>query len=53
MRKDEREVFSKIMREIGGKGGKKRAAALTPARRSEIAKKAAAARWGSKSASKK
>ena len=32
---------------LGGKrGGNARAAALTPARRSEIAKKAAAKRWG-------
>ena len=30
----------------GAKGGKARAAALTPAQRSEIAKKAAAKRWG-------
>jgi len=30
----------------GAKGGKARAAKLTPAQRSEIAKKAAAARWG-------
>ena len=31
--------------ELGRKGGKKRAAALTPERRAEIARKAAAARW--------
>lgn len=31
----------------GLKGGKARAAKLTPAQRSEIAKKAAQARWGS------
>ena len=30
----------------GAKGGRARAAKLTPAQRSEIAKKAAAARWG-------
>ena len=30
----------------GKKGGKARAASLTPERRKEIAKKAAAARWG-------
>ena len=30
----------------GAKGGKARAAKLTPEKRSEIAKKAAAARWG-------
>lgn len=34
---------------MGGlKGGKARAAALTPERRAEIARKAAAARWGTK-----
>lgn len=35
-------------RKGGLKGGKARAAALTAKRRREIAKKAAAARWGSK-----
>ncbi len=35
-------------RKGGLKGGKARAAALTPKRRKEIAKKAAAARWGTK-----
>jgi hypothetical protein len=34
---------------MGGKiGGKARATALTPAKRKEIAQKAAAARWGKK-----
>jgi hypothetical protein len=32
----------------GLKGGKARAAALSPAKRAQIAKKAAAARWGKK-----
>lgn len=32
----------------GAKGGKARAAALSPAKRKAIAKKAAAKRWGSK-----
>jgi len=32
----------------GPKGGKARAAALSPKRRKEIAKKAAAKRWGNK-----
>ena len=32
----------------GSKGGKKRAANLSPERRAEIAKKAARARWGEK-----
>ena len=31
---------------LGAKGGKARAANLTPERRSEIARKAAVARWG-------
>ncbi len=35
-------------REGGLKGGKARAAALSPERRAEIAKKAAAKRWASK-----
>lgn len=35
-------------RKGGLKGGKARAKALTPKRRSEIAKKAAAVRWGTK-----
>ncbi|MCZ6466641.1 MAG: RNA-binding protein [Alphaproteobacteria bacterium] len=34
--------------ELGRKGGKARAANMTPERRSEIAKKAAAKRWGKK-----
>jgi hypothetical protein len=33
---------------LGKRGGKARARALTPKRRSEIAKRAAAKRWGSK-----
>jgi hypothetical protein len=33
---------------LGAKGGKARAAALTKRKRSEIAKKAAAKRWGKK-----
>jgi hypothetical protein len=32
--------------EMGRKGGKKRAEGMTPERRAEIAKKAAAERWG-------
>jgi general stress protein YciG len=32
--------------EMGRRGGKKRAENMTPERRSEIAKKAAAKRWG-------
>ena len=38
-----------LLGRLGGlKGGKARAAKLTPKRRSEIAKKAAAARWSKK-----
>jgi hypothetical protein len=37
-------------RKGAGQGGEKRAAGLTPERRSAIAKKAAAARWGGKKA---
>jgi hypothetical protein len=32
--------------ELGSRGGKARAAKMSPARRAEIAKKAAAKRWG-------
>ena len=32
--------------ELGSRGGKARAASMTPTQRSEIAKKAAAKRWG-------
>lgn len=39
---------SALGRKGGLVGGKARAKALTPKRRSEIAKKAAAARWGTK-----
>jgi hypothetical protein len=34
--------------ELGSRGGKARAAAMTPERRAEIARKAAAKRWNSK-----
>lgn len=37
---------SAAAKELGSKGGKKRAANMTPERRAEIAKKAAAKRWG-------
>ena len=47
------DLISKVMREMGrkggkaagGKGGKKRMAALTPEQRKELARKAAQARW--------
>ena len=48
-----RDLISEVMREMGrkggkaagGKGGKKRMAALTPEERKELARKAAHARW--------
>lgn len=48
-----RDLISEVMREMGrkggkaagGKGGKKRMAALTPEERKELARKAAQARW--------
>lgn len=42
---DEREEPSSAAAEMGRKGGKARAANMTPERRSEIAKAAAAKRW--------
>ena len=50
MTKHERELAKKLLTEIqrewGKAGGKKGAAALTPAQRKLKAKKAAKARWG-------
>jgi hypothetical protein len=40
-----REYLQKIGREYGKKGGQRRGMKLTPERRSEIARKAAQARW--------
>ena len=40
--------IQELGRKGGLKGGKKRAASLTSAQRSEIARKAAVARWGKK-----
>ena len=45
MGKDEDEMLRRALREIGARGGRNRAKALTPARRREIAIKAAQARW--------
>ena len=42
---DERETLSSAAAEMGRKGGQKRAEGMTPERRSEIAKLAAAKRW--------
>mgnify|MGYP001387714480 CR=1 FL=1 len=46
--KSARAEFGKLGRKHGGKGGVNRAAALTPERRQEIARKAAQARWAKK-----
>ena len=43
---DEREGLSSAAAQLGSKGGKKRAENMTPERRAEIAKAAAAKRWG-------
>jgi len=43
---DEREALSSAAAELGRKGGKKRAETMSPERRAEVARKAAAARWG-------
>lgn len=45
---DERESLSSAAAEMGRKGGQKRAESMTPERRAEIAKAAAAKRWSSK-----
>lgn len=42
---DDRGALSSAAAEMGRKGGKARAANMTPERRAEIAKKAAAKRW--------
>ena len=42
---DEREAASSAAAQLGSLGGKKRAENLTPERRAEIAKAAAAKRW--------
>lgn len=43
---DERDTMSSAAAEMGRKGGQARAANMTPERRAEIAKAAAAKRWG-------
>lgn len=42
---EESGALSSAAAQLGSKGGKKRAATMPPAQRSEIARKAAAARW--------
>jgi hypothetical protein len=46
---DERDELKSAAAQLGSKGGKKRAENMTPERRSEIAKKAAAKRWAKNS----
>lgn len=43
---DERDELKSAAAQLGSKGGKKRAENMTPERRAEIARKAAAKRWG-------
>lgn len=43
---DERGELASAAAQLGSKGGKKRAEIMTPDRRTEIARKAAKARWG-------
>lgn len=45
---DERDGIASAAAQMGKLGGKARAAAMTPERRAEIAKAAAAKRWGTK-----
>lgn len=45
---DERDDLKSAAAQLGSKGGKKRAASMTPERRREIAQAAAAKRWGPK-----
>ena len=46
---DERETLSSAAAEMGRKGGKARAEAMTPERRAEIARTAATTRWKARS----
>lgn len=43
---DERDEIKSAAAQLGSKGGKKRAENMTPERRAEIARAAAARRWG-------
>jgi hypothetical protein len=45
---DERDSVSSAAAEMGRRGGKARAENMSPERRAEIARKAAATRWGQK-----
>jgi hypothetical protein len=48
---DEREELTSAAAQLGRKGGKARAEKMSPERRAEIARKAAAKRWASRSPS--
>jgi hypothetical protein len=48
-----RSEVSKAAAEMGRKGGKRRLKTMTPEQRSEVARTAAAARWGKPKAEKK
>jgi hypothetical protein len=48
---DTRESLSSAAAEMGRKGGQRRAASMSPERRSEVAKAAAAKRWAVKPSS--
>jgi general stress protein YciG len=43
---EELDAVKSAAAELGARGGKARAARMTPERRAEIARKAAASRWG-------
>ena len=45
---DERDAAKSAAAELGSRGGKKRAEAMSPERRAEIARTAAEKRWGTK-----
>ncbi len=49
---DDRDDVTSAAAQLGSLGGKKRAENMTPERRAEIARKAAAARWGQPSSTK-
>jgi hypothetical protein len=50
---DEREELTSAAAQLGRKGGKARAAAMTPERRAEIARKAAEKRWSTRAESRR
>src|SRR5712671_2134316 len=48
MRTQERDPWKSVAAKLGARGGKARAARMTPERRSEIARRAAESRWRQK-----